>query len=145
MKNYHTRSLTAMKKYTGIWIDHKTAVLVSIEGDQAVVQHVESGAESHLKPAGGWKSGGTVVAQAVFNEHTADERRSHQYHAFYLKVIALLGGSTDIAIFGPGEAKIEFAKAIEKVNELHKKVKAVEACERLTENQLIAKVKAFFL
>ena len=37
-----------MKKYTGIWIDHKEAVLVSLEGDQTVVQHVESGAESHL-------------------------------------------------------------------------------------------------
>ncbi len=134
-----------MKKNTGIWIDHKEAVLVSIEGDQTIVQHVESGAESHLKPAGGWKAGGTIVAQAVFNEHTAEERRKHQYHAFYLKVIELLGDSSKIAIFGPGEAKLEFAKAIEKINGLHTTVTGVEACERLTENQLIAKVKALFL
>ncbi|NTV06886.1 MAG: hypothetical protein HGA59_10365 [Chlorobiaceae bacterium] len=134
-----------MKKNTGIWIDHMEAVVVSIEGDQTFVQHVESGAESHLKPSGGWKAGGTVVAQAVFNEHTADERRKHQYHAFYQKVIDLLSDSSKIALFGPGEAKIELSKAIEKVTELQKKVKAVEACERMTENQLIAKVKAFFV
>jgi hypothetical protein len=135
-----------MKKNTGIWVDHKAAVLVSIEGDQTFVQHVESGAESHLKPAGGWKAGGTVVAQAVFNEHTADERRKHQYHAFYQKVIELLGDSYRIAIFGPGEAKLELAKEIEKVSEMHKKVTAVEASERMSENQLIAKVKkAFFV
>lgn len=134
-----------MKKNTGIWIDHKQAILVSIEGDQFVVQHVESGAESNLKPAGGWKAGGTVVAQSVFNEHTAEERRKHQYQAFYLKVIELLADSSNIAIFGPGESKIEFAKAIEKVSELHKKVTVVEACGRLTENQLVAKVKAFYL
>jgi hypothetical protein len=134
-----------MKKNTGIWIDHKEAILVSMEGDQVAVQHVESGAESNLKPAGGWKSGGTVVAQSVFNEHTAEERRKHQYHSFYLKVIELLGESSHIAIFGPGEAKLEFAKEIEQVSGLHKKVSAVEVCDRLTENQLIAKVKAFYL
>ena len=133
-----------MKKNTGIWIDHKAAILVSIEGDHIVVQHVESGAESNLKPAGGWKSGGTVVAQSVFNEHTAEERRKHQYHTFYLKVIELLGESSSIAIFGPGEAKLEFVKEIEHDSELHKKVTAIEVCERLTENQLIAKVKKEF-
>jgi hypothetical protein len=134
-----------MKKNTGIWIDHMEAVLVSIDGDQTFVQHVESGAESHLKPSGGWKAGGTTVAQAVFNEHTAEERRKHQYHAFYQKVIDLLSDSSKIALFGPGEAKLELSKAIEKVTELHKKVKTVEACDRMTENQFIAKVKAFFL
>ena len=134
-----------MKKNTGIWIDHKEAVLVSIDGDQTFVQHVESGAESHLKPAGGWKAGGTIVAQAVFNEHTAEERRKHQYQAFYMKVIELLGDSSKIAIFGPGEAKLEFAKAIEKISGLQTKVTGVEVCERLTENQLIAKVKTLFV
>ena len=85
------------------------------------------------------------MAQAVFNEHTAEERRKHQYHAFFVKVIELLGDSSKIAVFGPGEAKLEFAKEIEKVNDLHTKVTGVEACERLTENQLIAKVKTLFI
>ena len=106
-----------MKKNTGIWIDHKEAILVSVEGDHTFVQRVESAAESHLKPSGGWKSGGTSVAQSVSNEHVADERRKHQYHAFYQKVIGLLGDSVSIAILGPGEAKIELAKEIERVSE----------------------------
>ena len=46
-----------MRKNTGLWIDHKEAFLVSIEGEQTIVQHVESGAERHHKPSGGWKSG----------------------------------------------------------------------------------------
>ena len=133
-----------MKKNTALWIDHKTAVLITIEGDQTLVQHVDSDAESHLKPSGGWKADGTVVAQTVANEHTADERRKHQYHTFYQKVIELLADSTDIALFGPGEAKIELAKEIEKNREMHKKVSTIEACERMTENQLIAKANAFF-
>ncbi len=134
-----------MKKNTGLWIDHKEAILVSVEGDQTFVQRIESAAESHLKPSGGWKSGGTVVAQSVSNEHVADERRKHQYHAFYQKVIGLLGDSASIALLGPGEAKIELAKEIERVSELRNKVAVVEICDRLTEKQLIAKVKGFFL
>lgn len=134
-----------MNKNTGLWIDHKDALIVSIEGDQAALQHIESGAESHHKPSGGWKAGGTSVAQSVSNEHTDEERRKHQYHAFYQKVIGLLGDSEDIVIFGPGEAKAELAKEIGMIGELHKKVSAVETCERLTEKQLIAKVKAYFL
>ncbi len=132
-----------MKKNTGLWIDHKEAIVVSIQNDLTLVQRLESGAESHLKPSGGWKSGGTSVAQAVSNEHTAEERLKHQYHAFYQQVIKLLIDSANIAIFGPGEAKIELAKEIAKSGELHKKVLAVETCERLTENQIVAKVKIF--
>ena len=132
-----------MKKNTGLWIDHKEAILVSTEGDQIAVERVESAAESHFRPSGGWKSGGTVVAQSVSKEQKADEIRKHQYHAFYQKVIKLLGDSDHIALFGPGEAKRELAKEIEKVNLLQKKVVAVETCERLTDNQFVAKVKAF--
>ncbi len=130
-----------MKKNTGIWIDHKEAILVSIHDDQTLVERVESGAESHLKPSGGWKAGGTSVAQAVSNEHTAEERLKHQYHAFYQEVMTHLGDSDHIAVFGPGEAKVEFAKEIARISELHKKVTSVETCERLTENQFAAKVK----
>ena len=133
-----------MKKNTGLWIDHKEAILVSIEGEQTVVQRVASDAESHHKPSGGWKSGGTNVAQSVSNEHVDEERRRHQYHAFYHKVIELLGDSDNVALFGPGEAKIELAKEIEKVSALQRKEVAVEACDRVTENQFVAKVKTFF-
>ena len=134
-----------MKKNTGLWIDHKEAIIVSIENGESVVHRVPSGAESHFKPSGGWKSGGTNVAQAVSNEHTAEESRKHQYHVFYQKVIELLDDSSKIAIFGPGEAKVELNKEIGKLKELHKKVTAVEPCERITENQLVAKVKEFFV
>ena len=100
-----------MKKNTGLWIDHKEAILVSVEGEQTFVQRTESAAESHLKPTGGWKSGGTVVAQSVSNEHVADERQ-HQYHAFYQKVIGLLGDSESIALLGPVRQKSSLPKRL---------------------------------
>lgn len=138
------KEVAAMKKKTGLWIDHKEALFVSIEGDNTAVQRLESGAESHFRPTGGWKASGTTVAQSVSKERSAEESRKHQYHAFYKKVIALLDDSDKIVIFGPGEAKIELAKEISKNKDLHEKVAAVETCDQMTENQFVAKVKGLF-
>lgn len=134
-----------MKKHTGLWIDHKEAILVVIEDDQAMTQHVKSGADGHFKATGGWKSGGSSVAQSVSSEGKAEEIRKHQFHAFYKEVMSRLEDSTEIAIFGPGEAKIELGNEIKQNNKLHNKVSVIEACDRLTENQIVAKVKAFFV
>jgi hypothetical protein len=134
-----------MKKKIGIWIDHKEAILVSIGGGQTRVERIESHAESHFRPSGGWKAAGTSVAQSVSKEQKADERRKHQFHNFYQMVIKKTGKADNIFIFGPGEAKLELAKEIEKIKDQHDRVAAVEASDRLTENQIVAKVKSFFL
>ncbi len=132
-------------KNTGIWIDHKQAILVSIEeGGQPVVEHIKSKAEGHFRPSGGWKAGGTSVAQSVSNEHTADERRRHQFHTFYQTVVEAIGKADKIFIFGPGEAKSELAREIENVKGAHERIAALEASDKLTDNEVVAKVKSFF-
>jgi hypothetical protein len=133
-----------MKKKIGIWIDRREAILVSIEGGQTTVERIESHAENHFHPSGGWKAAGTPVAQSVSKEQKADERRKHQFHNFYQMVIKKAGKADNIFIFGPGEAKRELAKEIEKIKGLHDRIAAVEASDRLTENQIVAKVKSFF-
>jgi hypothetical protein len=136
---------SAMKNNTAIWIDHREAVIVSLAGETVTIEHLQSEAESNFKPSGGWKSGGTSVAQSVVKEKSAEESRMHQYHAFYRRIISLLERADVIAIFGPGEAKTEFAGEIGKTHDLRDKIRAVETCERMTENQFVAKAKAFFI
>jgi hypothetical protein len=133
------------EKNVGIWIDHKEAILVSIEDGQTKVDRIESHAESHFRPSGGWKAGSTSVAQSVSKEQKADQRRKHQFHSFYQMVIKKAGEASNIFIFGPGEAKLELAKEAEKIKGKHAKIAAVEASDRLTENQIVAKVKSFFV
>jgi len=133
-----------IKKKVGIWIDHKEAILVSIEDDQTTVEHIESGAESHFRPSGGWKTAGTSVAQVVSREQKADERRKHQYHNFYKIVIQKIGDAGNIFIFGPGEAKLELAKEIKKIKGRREKISAVETSDRLSEKQIVVKVRSFY-
>ncbi|MEI7851410.1 MAG: hypothetical protein WCH86_06215 [Kiritimatiellales bacterium] len=99
----------------------------------------------HFRPSGGWKAGGTSVAQSIVKEQTADERRKHGLHAFYQKVIKKVAGKTDeVYIFGPGEAKHELIKEVEKIKGPQITISAVETCDRLTLPQITAKVRSFF-
>lgn len=139
-----TESDSTMMKNIGIWIDHKEAILVSLEGDQTTVEHLKSNAESHYRPSGGWKASGTSVAVSVSKEQKADERRKHQFHKFYQEIIQKIGQSGKIYIFGPSEAKLELAKEIEKIKGWRDRIAAVEPSDRLSENQIVAKVKSFF-
>jgi hypothetical protein len=133
-----------MKQNVGIWIDHKEAILVLVKDAQTTIERIESNAESQFRPSGGWKASGSNVAQSVSKEQKADERRKHQFHDFYQEVIKKAGKANKIYIFGPGEAKRELAKEIEKIKGQHVRIAAVEASDRLTENQIVAKVKSFF-
>jgi hypothetical protein len=133
------------KKNIGIWIDHKEAILVSIEDGQTKVDRIESHADSHFRPSGGWKAGSTSVAQSVSKEQKADQRRKQQFHSFYQMIIKKADVAGKIFIFGPGEAKLELAKEFEKIKGKHAKIAAVQVSNKLTENQIVAKVKSFFI
>ncbi len=138
------KSSTSREKQIGIWIDHTEAILVFLNGGQATVERIDSLAESHFRHSGGARSGGANVAQSVSKEQKADERREHQYHRFYRQVIKEAGDADTMFIFGPGEAKIELAKEIKKIKGRPKRTVAVETSDKLTENQIVAKVKSFF-
>lgn len=130
----------------GIWIDHKQAILVSMQGvGVPLVERISSYVESHGHPSGGWKAGGsTSVAQSISDEHRADRRRARQFHNFYRMIIREVGKADEVFVFGPGEAKSELVKEIESIKGPHVKVAAVETADKLTENEIVAKVRTFF-
>ena len=49
-----------------------------------------------------------------------------------------------IDIFGPGEAKIELKKKIEKNNMFLNKISNIETTDKLAEPQIVVKVKKYF-
>lgn len=132
------------KKKMGIWLDHRDAFLILIKGDQTTVEHMESNADSHFRPKGGWKASGTAVAQSVSKEKTVNERHKHELREFYHTLIQKFAKLDTLLIFGPGEAKHELTREIKKIKAPQPRIAAVKTAERLTENQLIAEVKSFF-
>jgi len=133
-----------MSKKYGAWVDHRKAVLVLMEGGSATVSCVESKVEVPVETSGGWRSGGAAVPQCISNEQTEEARRKNRLHDFYQEVIKAIRDGEELYIFGPGEAKHELGKEIEKIKGPHIKITAVEACDKLTKPQTVARVKSFY-
>lgn len=127
-----------MNRQTGIWIDHRQAIVVSVGKDGEVTQRIESGIEKHVRFSG----------HAAGEEGSADNQRDRQYashlQVYYDEVIAHLQGADRILLIGPGAAKGEFGKRLADKG-LGANVVAVETADKMTDPQIAAKVRQYFL
>ena len=78
----------------------------------------------------------------------ADDRRQSSFtghlNRYYDEVIACIREAESILIFGPGEAKDELKKRIERYQP-SKRIAAVETVDKITDRQIAAKVRKYFL
>jgi len=127
----------------GVWIDHREAVLVFITPKSEVIKTIQSDAEKHAGRIGGIRSTVSYESQLV----PADDRRQAAFtkhlNSYYAWVMAFVRDMDSILIVGPGEAKTEFKKCLEK-NKLGKRIAAVLTAGKLTQNQIAAKVRAYY-
>lgn len=126
-----------MTQSVGVWIDHKEAFIVVCK-DAALAEHpVETHPVKHVR------FGGHDSAHPA----NADDQRDHQnmlhFEHYYDQVIEQLQQATAIFILGPGEAKGEFKKRLEKKT-LGERVVAVETQDKMSEPQIVARVHEFY-
>ncbi|HVO76391.1 MAG TPA: hypothetical protein VMT60_00265 [Candidatus Bathyarchaeia archaeon] len=133
-----------MKRLVGLWVDHDKAVCVTLDGESYTTETIESGVEGHFRLSGGWRTRSPYGPQAIVSEQRPDERRRHQLHSYYRKLVAALRGADAIYIIGPGEAPHELQKEIAKLKGMASKVAAVERADKMTTRQIAARVKRFF-
>jgi len=123
-----------MKNVVGLWIDHRQAVIVSLAGGAESIQRVSSGVERQHRQAG--------------ESSPADDARqremTEELRGYYQEVVSRVRDAESILIFGPGEAKGELRAQLEK-ERLGARVVGVEACDRLTDPQIVAKVRGHYL
>jgi len=133
-----------MEKLFGLWVDHEKAVIVSLMGESHQVIHVESDIEGRFRLKGGSRSNTPWGIQSATSESKRDFRYSKHLNIYFQHMIDLLKEAKHIYIFGPGEAKYELKKRIEKNNMFLDKISDIEKTDKLTEPQIIAKVKKYF-
>ena len=125
------------RKSVGVWIDHREAVLVFVSGTDYDVVRVSSHVEKQLRREG------TSPLDERFESHNvpADDSRERRHVGhlshFYDDVIGRIADTAAILICGPGEAKGELRKQLEKSGLAGRTVN-VEAAERMTERQMVA-------
>ncbi len=126
-----------MEKQAGLWIDHRKAVIVLITeaGEQTKV--ISSGMEKRLRFTGGRAS------EDGDTEDIRDRQFEGHLNNYYDQVIALLRQTDSILIFGPGEAKNELYKQLERKG-MKARLLPLESADKLTDAQVAAKVRKRF-
>ena len=132
-----------MRKNVGLWIDHREAIIVTVNGDGVMLDRIESNAEPKVRLGGGAcsRKGHTLEASS---ESRRDGRLRDQYQRFYDEVIGRIEGAERFLILGPGEAKTEFRKRLEKSKRLSQRLAGIQRADRMTEPQLRMRVAGFF-
>jgi stalled ribosome rescue protein Dom34 len=127
-----------MKK-AGIWIDHRQAYLefIDLEADEVISERIASGIEKHVR----------FTSDTSAEEGKADDQRDDEFavhlNRYYDEVILHLVDTDAILLFGPGEAKQEFAKRLT-AKARNVRIISIETVDKMTEPQIKAKLRDHF-
>jgi len=131
-----------MKKKVGLWLDHRKAVVVVVADKGEEINLISSNIEKHIR-----LSAHTKTSYGP-NEIPADNKPERRFIAhlniYYDEVISCIRDAESILIFGPGEAKGELKKHLEREG-LGGRIVGIETVDEMTDGQIAAKVKQYFL
>ena len=124
-----------MSHDVGVWIDHKKAVIVSIAAGHVTTTTLESDVGPHPHYSGSQEGGG---------EKKYEERHNLRLDQYYDKVISQIGQPDALLLFGPGEAKLQLKDRLGRSKTASERIVAVESTDKLTDSQIVAKVKEHY-
>lgn len=130
-----------MDRQLGLWIDHKQAYL--IRNGAKKVEIIPSNVKRRVHFTGGARIGG-AYNQNLDSELRHNDHYQLQLEKYYAQVIKTLQQADSIIIMGPGEAKLELKKAIQKHASLRNRLVKVEPADKMTVNQMLAHVRLFY-
>jgi hypothetical protein len=132
-----------MKSKVGLWIDHRKAVVVTVSEEEEEIELVISAVEKQPRRSSKSRHSGSYEAQKVPADDSRQKALTGHLNIYYDAVIASIREADSILIFGPGEAKGELKKRLERVG-LGGRVKGVETVDRMSNRQVASRVRSFF-
>jgi len=133
-----------MKKKVGLWIDHRKAVIVFLTDEKEEIKVVKSNVEKQIRRAAASRSSGPFESQAV----PADDRQQRKFTAhlntYYNEVVSFIYDAESILVFGPGEAKGQLKKHLEREG-LDERIVGVETVDEMTDGQIAAKARQHYV
>jgi stalled ribosome rescue protein Dom34 len=127
-----------MKKEIGLWVDHRQAVIVALTDSGEQITRIRSDAEKQIRFAGGSRKDGLQTTESI-----REKKLNSRLAKYFDDILTHIRDAELIQIFGPGDAKNELAKHLEKEG-LKDRIVAVETMDNMTDNQISAKVRERF-
>ena len=120
---------------TGIWIDHKQAIVVTLSGDHVATTTLESDVAAHPHFGGKQDGGG---------EKKYEERRHQDLDRYYDEVVGHVTQADRLLLLGPGEAKLELKARLDRSKAHAGRTVEIQTADKLTDAQVVAAVKDHF-
>jgi hypothetical protein len=133
----------AMGTKVGLWIDHRKARIVAVTDKGEEVRLIISKVEKQLRRSGDSPLKGSYEALQVPADDSRQKTFTGHLNIYYDAVIAAMRDAESILIFGPGEAKGELRKRLER-NNLGGRIVGIETVDKMTDRQIAAKVRRYF-
>jgi len=132
-----------MRTKVGLWIDHRKAIVVTVTDKGEEIGLIISVVEKQLRRSGDSPLEGSYESQQVPADDSRQRNLSGHLNLYYDAVITGIGDAESILIFGPGEAKGELKKRLEK-SKLGKNIAGIETVDKMTNRQIAAKVRQHY-
>jgi hypothetical protein len=132
-----------MRTKVGLWIDHRKAIIVTVSDKGEEVGLIVSKVEKQLQRSGDSPLKGRYESLKVPADDSRQRMLTGHLNIYYEAVIAGLRDAESILIFGPGEAKDELKKRLEK-SKLGGRIIDVETVDKMTDRQIAKKVRQYF-
>jgi hypothetical protein len=141
------RAAARLSGAVGIWIDGRKAIVVA-SGAQtphgaAAVLRITTNLEGQLRMSSGERAKTSYGPQSEPSDDMRETSSQDNLRKFFDEVISAVLGAGVLYIFGPGEAKEEFKKRLEKVG-FGARIDSVETAGKLSDRQVAAKVREHF-
>ena len=132
-----------MNLKVGLWIDHRKAIVVVVTDKGEEIGLVISAIERQARRSISSRHTGSYEPQQVPADDSRQRAFTGHLNIYYDAVIASIRDAESILIFGPGEAKGELKKRLERIN-LGGRIVRVETVDKMTDRQIAAKVRRYF-
>lgn len=132
-----------MATKAGVWIDYKQAIVVLITDAGQEIKKIAFNVGQPVRRAGKSRTKNKFTPNDFVAENTLERKVEADRKSYFDDVIACIRGADSLLILGPGEAKGEFNKHI-KAKKVRGVVVELETADKMTDNQLTAKVKKHF-
>jgi hypothetical protein len=132
-----------MKTVAGLWIDHRKASIVFLRDNKEETKVILSNVEKQAGRIEGVRSTAPFESQLVHADDRQERDFAGHLESYYDEVISTIREAESVFIFGPGEAKGELKKRMER-NGLGKSVVGIETIDKLTDPQISAKIKNYY-
>lgn len=132
-----------MNATAGLWIDHRKAVIAIVSAHGEEMTEIRSNVDKQPGRFAGVRSTAAYESQLVKADDRLERKLTGHLNQYYAKVIASIRNTDAILIFGPGEAKSELKKRLNRAK-VGGHITVMETTDKLTDRQIAAKAVKYF-